>query len=49
VSLNTSALSSEEAERKIAAETDRLGLPVADPLRGGAPLTRMIDAILARE
>ncbi|CAA9549088.1 MAG: Protein often near L-alanine-DL-glutamate epimerase (cell wall recycling) [uncultured Sphingosinicella sp.] len=49
VSLNTSALSSEEAERMIAFETDRLGLPVADPLRGGAPLTRMIDAILARE
>jgi uncharacterized NAD-dependent epimerase/dehydratase family protein len=48
VSLNTAALSSDEAERLIASETDRLGVPVADPLRGGDPLVRMVDDILAR-
>lgn len=47
VSLNTSALSPADAERVIAAEADRLGLPVADPLRGGDALDRMIDAVLA--
>ena len=35
VSLNTSGLGHQEAERLIASEADRLGLPVADPLRGG--------------
>jgi uncharacterized NAD-dependent epimerase/dehydratase family protein len=47
VSLNTGALSEGEAERLIAAESDRLGLPVADPVRGGHSLDRMIDFILA--
>ena len=47
VSLNTSALSPEEADSLVASETDRLGLPVADPLRGGDRLSRMIDGILA--
>jgi len=46
VSLNTAALSSEEAARLLAAESDRLGLPVADPVRGGQTLERMIDFIL---
>ena len=46
VSLNTSALSPNEAERVIAAEADRLGLPVADPLRGGVPLSQLIDSVL---
>ncbi len=49
VSLNTGALSDDEAERLIAAESDRLGLPVADPLRGGGALARMIGYILAAE
>jgi uncharacterized NAD-dependent epimerase/dehydratase family protein len=35
VSLNTSHLSAEEAASVIAAETARLGMPVADPMRGG--------------
>src|SRR5678815_995364 len=35
VSLNTSSFSDGEAHRLIAAESERLGLPVADPLRGG--------------
>lgn len=47
VSLNTSVLSPEEADRLITSETDRLGLSVADPLRGGDHLARMIDGILA--
>jgi uncharacterized NAD-dependent epimerase/dehydratase family protein len=47
VSLNTSALSPDEADRLIASEADRLGLPVADPVRGGPALDRMIDSILA--
>jgi uncharacterized NAD-dependent epimerase/dehydratase family protein len=47
ISLNTGALSHNEAERIIARESERLGLPVADPLRGGQSLDRMIDFILA--
>ena len=46
VSLNTGRLSAAEADRLIASESERLGLPVADPLRGGAALERMIDQIL---
>ena len=46
VSLNTGALGTDEAERAIAAESDRLGIPVADPLRGGPALDRMVDGIL---
>jgi uncharacterized NAD-dependent epimerase/dehydratase family protein len=48
ISLNTSALPSDEADRLIASEADRLGLPVADPVRGGAALDRLIDSILAK-
>ncbi len=47
VSLNTAALGAEEASMLIASETLRLGLPVADPLRGGAALDRLIDSVLA--
>jgi uncharacterized NAD-dependent epimerase/dehydratase family protein len=47
VSLNTGGVGADEADRLIAAESGRLGLPVADPLRGGAALDRMIDRILA--
>jgi len=46
VSLNTGALSAEAAARLIAAESDRLGLAVADPVRGGQEFDRMIDHIL---
>ncbi len=49
VSLNTAALGADEAERLMAAETARLGLPVADPLRGGQALAAMIDNILMTE
>jgi uncharacterized NAD-dependent epimerase/dehydratase family protein len=46
VSLNTSHLSEHEASAVIAAESARLGLPVADPVRGGADFERLIDACL---
>ena len=43
VSLNTSTLSAEEAERLLATESDRLGLPVADPVRGGPAFEQLLD------
>jgi uncharacterized NAD-dependent epimerase/dehydratase family protein len=43
VSLNTAALTADQAERLIAAETDRLGLPVADPIRGGPAFEQLLD------
>ena len=43
VSLNTSGLSEKEAQRLIAVETVRLGLPVADPLRGGPAFEVLLD------
>lgn len=43
VSLNTSGLSELEADRLVAAESDRLGLPVADPVRGGLAFERLLD------
>ncbi len=47
VSLNTSSVSAEEAERMIAAEAERLGMPVADPIRGGAAFDRLLESCLA--
>jgi uncharacterized NAD-dependent epimerase/dehydratase family protein len=46
VSLNTSQLSEREARQFIAAESERLQLPVADPIRGGAEFERLIDNCL---
>ena len=46
-SLNTAAFSSSEAEAVMTAESERLGLPVADPIRGGARLEALVDACLA--
>ena len=43
VSLNTSSLTPEQADRLIAAESDRLGLPVADPIRGGPAFEQLLD------
>ena len=45
-SLNTSALGPAEAEALMAAESERLGLPVADPIRGGGRLEALVDACL---
>ncbi len=46
VSLNTSALGLEDAEALMQRESDRLGLPVADPVRGGPRLDALVDACL---
>jgi uncharacterized NAD-dependent epimerase/dehydratase family protein len=46
VSLNTSALSEAEANALIESESARLGMPVADPVRGGPAFERLLDACL---
>ncbi|MGF7151173.1 putative NAD-dependent epimerase/dehydratase family protein [Sphingomonas zeicaulis] len=43
VSLNTSRYSAEAAEALMAAERERLGLPVADPIRGGAGFEALVE------
>jgi uncharacterized NAD-dependent epimerase/dehydratase family protein len=46
VSLNTSSLNEAEARRLIDREAAALGLPVADPVRGGAAFEALVDACL---
>lgn len=46
VSLNTSRYSAEAAEALMAAERERLGLPVADPIRGGAGFDALVEKCL---
>lgn len=46
VSLNTSRLAEKEADHLIASEEQRLGLPVADPVRGGDALQKVLDNCL---
>jgi uncharacterized NAD-dependent epimerase/dehydratase family protein len=46
VSLNTSTLDEAQARTVLAEHSERLGLPVADPLRGGAELDRLVDVCL---
>lgn len=46
LSFNTSALPEDEAERIMASESERLGLPVADPMRGGERFERLVDNCL---
>jgi uncharacterized NAD-dependent epimerase/dehydratase family protein len=46
VSLNTSRLPEGEAMQLLAAESKRLGLPVADPIRGGAEFEALVDNCL---
>jgi uncharacterized NAD-dependent epimerase/dehydratase family protein len=46
ISFNTSQLTEEEAQRVIASESQRLGLPVADPVRGGAAFASLLDNCL---
>lgn len=43
VSLNTSELDDDEAERLLSMESVRLGLPVADPVRGGPAFEQLLD------
>ncbi|PSJ38549.1 DUF1611 domain-containing protein [Allosphingosinicella deserti] len=47
VTINTAHLSDAEASALLDAEAERLGLPVADPVRGGARFERLIAACLA--
>jgi uncharacterized NAD-dependent epimerase/dehydratase family protein len=47
VSLNTGELDADAARRVIEDTGSRLGLPVADPIRGGDALSRLVDACLA--
>jgi uncharacterized NAD-dependent epimerase/dehydratase family protein len=44
VALNSSALTAAAAEAEMAALQQRLGLPVADPMRPGAQFERLLDA-----
>jgi uncharacterized NAD-dependent epimerase/dehydratase family protein len=47
VSLNTSQLEDGTARDLMAMQSQRLGMPVADPIRGGAQFERLVDACLA--
>ncbi|MDZ3833336.1 MAG: DUF1611 domain-containing protein [Sphingopyxis sp.] len=47
VSLNTFAFAPEKAEELMAFERERLRLPVADPVRGGAAFDALVENILA--
>jgi uncharacterized NAD-dependent epimerase/dehydratase family protein len=46
VSLNTSQMSQSQARRLLADEQARLGLPVADPVRGGEELEELLESCL---
>jgi uncharacterized NAD-dependent epimerase/dehydratase family protein len=46
VSLNTSKLDADAAHELLASEAQRLGLPVADPIRGGPEFNQLVDACL---
>jgi uncharacterized NAD-dependent epimerase/dehydratase family protein len=46
VSFNTAHLDAAVARELMTSESARLGLPVADPLRGGAAFERLVDAVL---
>ena len=47
ISFNTAALAAAEAEALMERTSRELGLPVADPMRGGDALERLVDACLA--
>ena len=47
ISLNTADLDAAEAEAELAATEARLGLPTADPMRGGERFERLLDACVA--
>jgi uncharacterized NAD-dependent epimerase/dehydratase family protein len=46
ISLNTSNLSEAAANKLLAEESARLGMPVADPMRAGAAFERLVDQCL---
>lgn len=47
ISFNTSHLEENEAVALMTRESERLGLPVADPIRGGVLFARLVDSCLA--
>ncbi|WP_082134948.1 DUF1611 domain-containing protein [Croceicoccus naphthovorans] len=47
VALNTSSLDEDAARALMQRESERLGLPVCDPLRGGAEFEHLLDSCLA--
>lgn len=47
ISLNTSSFEASAAQELMASEAQRLGLPVADPIRGGSAFERLVDHCLA--
>jgi uncharacterized NAD-dependent epimerase/dehydratase family protein len=47
VSLNTSQLGADAARELLARESQRLGLPAADPIRRGPEFERLVDSCLA--
>ena len=47
VSLNTSKLDADAARELLERERERLGLPVADPMRRGPEFERLVDSCLA--
>ncbi|ACG78422.1 conserved hypothetical protein [Phenylobacterium zucineum HLK1] len=47
VSFNTAAMSGAEADEVMARASRALGLPVADPMRGGPAFERLVEACLA--
>lgn len=49
VSLNTATLSESEARGLFASESKRLGVPVADPIRGGEEFERLLDRCLSAD
>ena len=46
ISFNTSALAPDEAADMLERSSRSLGLPIADPLRGGASFERLVDSCL---
>jgi uncharacterized NAD-dependent epimerase/dehydratase family protein len=47
VSMNTAGMSDADASRLLAAESARLSLPVADPIRAGAAFEKLVESCLA--
>ena len=47
VSLNTAQLEANAARELLARETQRLGLPAADPIRRGPEFEQLVDSCLA--
>jgi uncharacterized NAD-dependent epimerase/dehydratase family protein len=47
ISFNTAALSAGDADKVINRASEAIGLPVADPIRGGTAFERLVEACLA--